>query len=122
MNTYGRIIAIHSIAHQMNHPKVGWAEMQPEKVWYGEVVCVIKELLKAVNPHEINVKAVAVSSIGPDVVPLDDLLLPLRDGILYGIDTRATQEIEQLEKVLGKDRIFQTCGNKLSSQSTGPKV
>ena len=47
---------------------------------------------------------------------------PLRKAILYGIDTRAEAEIEELERVFGVERIFQISGMKLSAQSTGPKI
>ena len=47
---------------------------------------------------------------------------PLRKAILYGIDTRAEAEIEELERVFTPEKIFQISGMKLSAQSTGPKI
>jgi len=47
---------------------------------------------------------------------------PLRQAILYGIDTRAIAEMEELERVFGKEKIFQISLMNLSTQSTGPKI
>jgi xylulokinase len=65
---------------------------------------------------------VAASAIGPDVVPVDQDCYPLRPGILYGIDTRATQEITDLELKIGNNELIRRCGNGLSTQSIGPKI
>jgi xylulokinase len=50
------------------------------------------------------------------------LCRPLRPAILYGIDTRATAEIEELERSLGADAILARGGSALSSQALGPKL
>ncbi|MGE5577008.1 MAG: FGGY family carbohydrate kinase, partial [Syntrophothermus sp.] len=43
-------------------------------------------------------------------------------SILYGIDTRATEEIEILNREIGSERIFSTTGQQLTTQSVGPKI
>ena len=45
-----------------------------------------------------------VSGVGPCLVLCDDDLRPLRPAILYGIDTRASAEIEALTDELGEQR------------------
>jgi xylulokinase len=55
-------------------------------------------------------------------LPIDEDGRPLRPGILYGIDTRATKEIEYLERKLGKERVLERSGAPLSSQASGPKI
>jgi xylulokinase len=52
----------------------------------------------------------------------DDDLRPLRPAILYGIDTRATAEIELLREELGAQKINDRAGTLLSSQAVGPKL
>ncbi len=44
------------------------------------------------------------------------------NGVLYGVDTRATAQIAELNAAIGADRILATCGNALTSQSVGPKI
>jgi xylulokinase len=46
----------------------------------------------------------------------------LRPGILYGIDTRATREVEELTKKYGNEKVVDLCGNPLTTQSVGPKI
>src|SRR5262249_29190702 len=41
---------------------------------------------------------------------------------LYGIDSRASAEIDALNARYGEDAIFERCGKALSSQAVGPKL
>ena len=47
---------------------------------------------------------------------------PLRAAILYGIDTRSTAEIEELNATFGAERLFELSGMALTSQAVGPKL
>jgi xylulokinase len=47
---------------------------------------------------------------------------PLMNGVLYGVDTRAAAEIDDLTARIGADTILDRCGNALTSQSVGPKI
>ncbi len=47
---------------------------------------------------------------------------PLRPAILYGIDSRASAQVERLTAEFGADEILARCGSQLSSQSAGPKI
>ena len=69
-----------------------------------------------------DVGGVAVSAIGPCMLPLDAKGNPLRPAILYGVDTRASAEIEELNRTLGEDTIFELSNMALSSQAVGPKI
>jgi xylulokinase len=44
------------------------------------------------------------------------------NAVLYGVDTRAAKEIEELTERIGADRILDHSGNALTSQSVGPKI
>ena len=55
-------------------------------------------------------------------MPIDASGKPLRPAILYGIDTRASHEIEYLEQLLGKEKIYRRSASNLSSQASGPKI
>ncbi|WP_255344516.1 FGGY-family carbohydrate kinase [Deinococcus sp. YIM 77859] len=65
---------------------------------------------------------VALSAIGPTLLPLDREGRPLRPGILYGVDTRAGAQIAALEAEIGAERLLAHSGMALSSQATGPKI
>ena len=53
------------------------------------------------DPTEI--KAVAASAIGPCMLPVDAAGTPLMNGVLYGVDTRATAQIAALNARIGED-------------------
>lgn len=118
----GSVVAQASRAHEMIVPQAGWAEHRAEEDWWGDFVFITKELLAAsrVSPDEI--KSVACSAIGPCMLPLDASGTPLMNGVLYGVDTRASAEIEDLNRALGAEMIMTRCGNALTSQSVGPKI
>ncbi len=111
-----------SIKHEMIVPKPGWAEHSPKDIWWGDFVKITKKLFKKKNIFPEQLKSIAVSAIGPCMLPIDDNTEPLYSGILYGVDTRATNEINFLNDTLGKDKIFHFSGNSLTSQSIGPKI
>lgn len=118
----GRIVAQAARPHEMIVPRAGWAEHRAEEDWWGDFVFITKRLLAEaqVNPEEI--KAVATSAIGPCMLPLDAKGQPLMNGVLYGVDTRAAEEIDLLNSEIGAETILTRCGNALTSQSVGPKI
>lgn len=118
----GRVIASAVQPHQMHFPRAGWAEHDPEETWWGDVVQVSRALLATDGVNADQIAGVGISAIGPDVLPIDANLQPLRMGILYGIDTRAVAEIAELNELHGETTIFDACANMLSSQAVGPKM
>jgi xylulokinase len=118
----GEIIATAARPHKMLVPRPGWAEHRAKEDWWGDFVHVTKDLLaqSRIDPHEI--KAVAASAIGPCMLPVDSAGKPLMNGVLYGVDTRATAQIADLNARIGADVILDRCGNALTSQSVGPKI
>lgn len=116
----GTIVARARRAHELSLPRPGWAEHDAEHVWWQEFTSVCRELVPQAGPGGI--KAIGVSGIGPCVVPCDANHQPLRTAILYGIDTRATEEIDELEHAFGADNIIARGGSNLSAQALGPKL
>jgi xylulokinase len=116
----GVVIAKAMRRHQMSLPHSGHAEMDAETIWWGEVVSICRELALHARGHTI--AGLCVSGIGPCVLVTDDDLTPLRPGILYGIDSRASAEIEELTERFGADSILDRAGSELSSQAVGPKL
>mgnify|MGYP000323013921 CR=1 FL=1 len=118
----GGIVATAARGHKMLVPRSGWAEHRADEDWWGDFVHVTRTLLAetGIDPKEI--AAVAASAIGPCMLPVDDAGAPMMNGVLYGVDTRAAAEIEELTARIGEDRIMQVCGNALTSQSVGPKI
>lgn len=119
----GTVIAVQVCPHELQIPQQGWAEHDVESVWWGDFVTLTRRLLETSGIPPQQIRGVGCSAIGPCVLPVDEACRPLRPGgILYGIDTRAVQEIADLEARFGRDVIFQQNGNMLSAQSIGPKI
>jgi xylulokinase len=118
----GALVASHSVPHGMEMPRPGFFEHDADGVWWHDFVEIVRNLLASSGIDPRQVRGVGTSAIGSCVLPIDAQGRPLRPGILYGIDTRATAEIEYLERELGKSEIFAQSGSHLTSQASGPKV
>lgn len=118
----GGIVAKATRAHQVSTPEPGFVEHDAEDVWWGGLVFLVQELLNAEGVRSGDVVAICCSGIGPCVLPIDEEGSPLRPAILYGVDTRAGSQIDALNASLGEAAIRERCGNRLSSQSAGPKI
>jgi xylulokinase len=118
----GSVVASHTTPHGMEMPHPGWFEHDADQVWWRDFCLVTRTLLQKSGVDARQVACVGASAIGSCVLPIDESGKPLRPGILYGIDTRATAEIEFLERALGREAIFQRSAMHLSSQASGPKI
>ncbi len=118
----GKVIASHEVEHDLSMPKPGWAEHDADQVWWGEFIAICRNLLLCTGIDPKKIRAVGASGIGPCLLPVDEDGNPLRPGILYGIDTRALEEIAILEQELGKEFISQLSGSNLDSSAIGPKI
>lgn len=120
VDAHGVIHATRVIEHNISTPKTGWAECDARVQWWGEVQHICQELMGELAGKRLH--GVCVSGMGPCLVVTDENMMPVRPAILYGIDTRAQQQIEHITAQLGQENIVATCGNALSSQSVGPKM
>lgn len=115
----GSVVARASTPHETSHPYPGWVEHDAEVVWWRDFLTLVRELVAAAG--EAPLGGIAVSGIGPVLLPADAAGKPLRPAILYGVDTRAGQEIAELNDELGAEAIVEHAGTALSSQAVGPK-
>jgi xylulokinase len=122
VDAQGQIIATASNPHKMIVPRPGWAEHRADQDWWGDFVIVTRALLAQSKIDPKAIACIATSAIGPCMLPVDASGKPLMNGVLYGVDTRASAQIEALDALIGKEKILATCGNALTSQSVGPKI
>lgn len=118
----GDILAEHQEEHGLSVPQSGWAEHDADKVWWKDVCVISKALLKKVKVTGDDVAAIAISALGPDLVPLDAEGRALRPAILYGVDVRSMEEIEELNGKFGAEKMADLAGMILTSQAIGPKI
>ncbi|MDQ1578249.1 MAG: xylulokinase, partial [Microbacteriaceae bacterium] len=117
----GVVLATAVREHSVSRPKPGWVEMDAA-IWWDEFVSISAELLASDKVSGTSVVAVGVSGMGPCVAITDAAGEPLRPAILYGVDTRATAQIERLTAELGNENILHRGGSALSTQAAGPKL
>ena len=117
----GEVLHQHVVEHSVSFPKSGWVEQDADAIWWADVVEVCKSVGEA-GFDTSRIGAMAVSAIGPCMLPVDEQGKPLRPGVLYGIDTRAQVEIEWLNDHFGEEAMFELGGMALTSQAVGPKI
>ncbi|MFE3169225.1 FGGY-family carbohydrate kinase [Streptomyces sp. NPDC059224] len=115
----GTVVAQAQVPHTVSLPQPGWAEHDADRVWWADVTTLCRQLLPAA---EGTVAAVGISGLGPCLLPVDAAGHPLRRAILYGIDTRATHEIDELTARYGTKELLLRGGSILTSQAIGPKL
>ncbi len=118
----GQLLATAARPHRMLVPQPGWAEHRPDEDWWDDLIAITKQLLHEARISAAEVRALGVSAIGPCMLPVDADGRPLCNAVLYGVDTRAAAEIEELTARIGAERLLRDSGNLLTSQSVGPKI
>lgn len=115
----GTVLATATRAHSVDRPETGQVEMDG-RVWWDEFTAIARELL-ATAP-DAAIAAVGVSGMGPCALLADADGEPVRPAILYGVDTRATEQLVSLTEELGADAIVERGGSALTTQAVGPKL
>src|SRR5262245_47986064 len=117
----GDVLKTATVEHGLSLPRPGWAEQDADDIWWADFVSICGVLLIGEYSGE-DVGAVGVSAIGPCMLPIDASGRPLRPGILYGIDTRASEEITWLNERFGQEALIELGAMALTSQAIGPKI
>ena len=115
----GGVVATAQRNHDLSLPRPGWAEHDAEEIWWSDFVSVCRELL---GKADDGIAAVCASGIGASLLPADEEGNPLRPAILYGIDSRAEGEIEELNDRYGREKLLERCGSVCTTQAVGPKL
>ncbi len=114
----GEVVARAERDHCLSLPQPGWAEHDADTIWWADVMATAAELAGSGR----SIRAICVSGVGPCLLPLDEADRPLRPAILYGIDSRAGAEVDELSARYGKENILRRGGSPLTSQAVGPKL
>ena len=109
----GNVIASGSRATERYNPypdHPDWTVWQPEQIWGGAAAAMKEAVAKLDNPHQI--KAVAVTGMGMDGVPVDEQGSWLYPFISWH-DPRTEAQLQWWEKHIGVEETFHTGGNTL---------
>lgn len=116
----GQVIAQESTEYRVYYPEPNHVEQDPTDWWQG-VCAAIKALLtnNNIDPHRI--EGVGIAGQSWSAIPLSKDGESLCPSPIW-MDTRAEGLCRQLEKRLGKEKIFEVCGNPLQPTYALPKV
>jgi len=116
----GRVIRTEKRRHGIIIPQPGFAEHDPQ-LWWSECCSILHSFWDS-GICSADVAGICCSAVACGLVAVDGNHDPVRNAILYGIDTRSVDEIEQLNRQIGRERILEFCGEPLSVDSFGPKI
>ncbi|HCU08021.1 MAG TPA: carbohydrate kinase [Clostridiales bacterium] len=116
------VIAVSAHPHGMENPKPNHFEHDAEAVWWHDFCAISQDLLTQSGIDPKDIKALGASALGADCLPVDAQCRPLRKAILYGIDARAVDEMEQLTELYGTEQIKAWYGRPLCSSDVMPKI
>lgn len=117
-----RIIASAAVGHTVENPQPGYFEQDADGVWWKDVCSIARKLTGELGREAECLAGVGISALGCDVVPVDESCRPLRKAILYGIDSRASEEIAYLTGYYGKERMEELVGRPFNSSDCMPKI
>ncbi|MCC8101621.1 MAG: hypothetical protein LIP11_04960 [Clostridiales bacterium] len=120
-NTAGTLLYSASRRHKVDSPQEGYAEHDAEKVWWGEVKAVCRELMDHPQVDPAAVASIGVSALSPALAPVDADGNALYPGMLYGLDRRAMKEIQELKEQFAA-KMGENSAEGISPLSTGPKI
>lgn len=116
----GTVLAEAAREHRVDRPADGLVEMDADG-WWDEFVALTRELLERVPAARV--VGVGVSGIGPCVLLTDERGRPVRPAILYGVDTRTADMLDEVTAELGGEQAVRArCGSALSTQAAGVKL
>jgi sugar (pentulose or hexulose) kinase len=118
----GNIVASGSRPTERVHPDAGhpeWTVWQPEQIWGGTAAAMKEAVAGLDDPRRI--RAVAVTGMGMDGVPVDEKGRWLYPFISWH-DSRTEAQLRWWERHIGAEKTFATGGNTLWRFSTALRL
>lgn len=117
----GKIRASAASKHVLKSPYPGWAEHDPINDWWFDFKTVIRKVLDDSGIKAEEIAAIGISAIMAAITPVDADYNPLRNAILYGIDTRCMDQIAELNAKIPHDKLLEF-GGPCTVEHFGPKI
>jgi xylulokinase len=108
----GEIIASSSREYGMVHPRPDWAELDAEVIW----AAFVETARDITGRHRRQIKAVCLSCMSNNILPVQSDGTPLLNGILSQ-DNRATAETDRVKDTIGENEYFKIKGGRLRPAS-----
>jgi xylulokinase len=116
----GRLLATHTVLHDLHSPHPGWAEEVPQD-WIDGTTAALKAI--ASHPAFIpeRLEAIGVSGMVPAMVMLDERGRPVRPSIQQN-DARAYKEVADLTEAIDQPSLFEWTGGFTNQQHIAPRL
>lgn len=114
----GHVIASCTEEYPLITPKPGWAQQEPED-WWQATIKALKKLVKDISPS--SVCGIGLTGQMHGSVFLDENNSVLYPAILW-CDQRTANECEQINEIVGKEKIFQITCNPVLTGFQAPKI
>ncbi|MHA1834869.1 MAG: FGGY-family carbohydrate kinase [Candidatus Baldrarchaeia archaeon] len=121
IDSNGKVIAESFVEHGINIIKPGWVEQDPEMCYWGDFKEIVRTLLRKSRIPPEDIKGIGISSLSPDIVPIDKNGDVIRPAIIY-MDRRAWKECEELKNKFGEKEIVKVTGNAVDPYFAGYKL
>lgn len=118
----GHVLATASVKHGIISPHPGFAEHNPVVDWLNDLKKIIKDLLEQENGKAEKIAAIGISTVMAAITFVDENCEPLRNAILYGIDTRCMEQVEEINRKIGPERMRKEFGTLCTVEHFGPKI
>ncbi len=106
-STNGKVLSQGKSNLELKTPFPGWAEQKADSWWVASSKA-IKQAINESGSSEV-IKAISISHQRESFVPVDHKLQPLCNGILW-LDSRAINEIKDIDRKIGKQKIHSLTG------------
>lgn len=116
----GKVVASHTIEYPMYQPKNGYAEQEPAD-WAKAMLDTIKAVMAKSGVSKNDVVGVGISGQMHGLVMLDGEGKVLRKSIIW-CDQRTEAEVEQMNKILGREKLIEITANPALTGWTAAKI
>ena len=116
----GNTIASHTVEYPMYQPQNGWAEQNPVD-WWNASVETLKYVVAESNVDKADIVGIGISGQMHGLVMLDEENHVIRNSIIW-CDQRTAEECEEIECLVGRERLIQITANPALTGFTASKI
>ena len=116
----GRMLAEHTVPHDLSSPHAGWAEENPTD-WVSGAIAALSAVVHSPLCKPGEVSAIGVSGMVPAMVLLDGDGNPLRPSIQQN-DARSVEDVEALTAAIDQESLYARTGGYMNQQHIAPRL
>ncbi|MBQ2986614.1 MAG: xylulokinase [Tyzzerella sp.] len=116
----GNTIALHMVEYPMYQPQNGWAEQDPVD-WWNATVTTVKAVVTESGVSNTDIVGIGISGQMHGLVMLDEKNQIIRNSIIW-CDQRTAEECEDIERLVGRERLIQITANPALTGFTASKI